>query len=174
MRVGVLGIVSVGLMLTARGSTETQRAATGGLTGIGVGAVVCGPIGAVVGGVVGAAGGAAAPEGADQAAKNVLHKEKAASGSSQPPGVSRRQVRQAQTELEREGLYHGEIDGIVGAGTRRALDAYQQREGLPQTATLDQATLSHAAPTAPPPSDTAPPSPSAAPPNDAPSPPQSR
>jgi peptidoglycan hydrolase-like protein with peptidoglycan-binding domain len=52
-------------------------------------------------------------------------------------------VRQAQQQLKTQGLYKGEIDGIFGPQTRQALSKYQQRSGLPQTATLDQGTLEH-------------------------------
>ena len=49
-------------------------------------------------------------------------------------------VRQAQSELEREGLYDGTVDGIVGPETIQGITAFQQREGLQQTAYLDRAT----------------------------------
>jgi peptidoglycan hydrolase-like protein with peptidoglycan-binding domain len=52
-------------------------------------------------------------------------------------------VRQAQQQLKTQGLYKGAIDGIFGPQTRQALSKYQQRSGLPQTATLDQGTLDH-------------------------------
>ena len=133
MRIVVLGVIALGMLTAACGSDTTQRSSTGALTGIGVGAAVGGPVGAAVGGVVGAAGGAAAPEGADQVAANALHREHAAFGTDS--------VRQAQTALQHQGLYDGPIDGISGPKTRQAVSAFQKREGLPQTATLDQATL---------------------------------
>ena len=49
-------------------------------------------------------------------------------------------VRQAQSELKREGLYDGKLDGIAGPETREGIAAFQQREGLQQTARLDRAT----------------------------------
>jgi peptidoglycan hydrolase-like protein with peptidoglycan-binding domain len=134
MRIAVFGVVALSLLTAACGSDESQRAATGGLTGVGVGAAVGGPVGAVVGGVVGAGGGAALPEGADTVAENALHKKQAAGSSHM------QQVKQAQTELQREGLYDGKIDGIVGPKTKQALTAFQQREGLQQTARLDRDT----------------------------------
>jgi len=152
MRIGVFGVIALGLLTAACGSNQTQRAATGGLTGLGAGALIGGPIGAVVGGAVGAAGGAVMPEGADTLAENALGMEHRvakqelnrvglgpSSGSSQVQ--SKDVVKQAQSELQREGLYKGRIDGIVGPQTRQALTQYQQREGLQQTAALDQATL---------------------------------
>ncbi|MGO8920888.1 MAG: peptidoglycan-binding domain-containing protein [Stellaceae bacterium] len=134
MRIAVFGVLALGLFTAACGSDETQRSATGGLTGVGVGAAVGGPIGAVVGGVAGAAGGAVLPEGADTAAENALHKERGGAQS------ARNDARQAQAELAREGLYSGKIDGIVGPKTRQALAAFQQRQGLRQTASLDRET----------------------------------
>ncbi|HEX9489532.1 MAG TPA: peptidoglycan-binding domain-containing protein [Stellaceae bacterium] len=122
------------------------------MTGLGVGALVGGPVGAAVGGAVGATGGWAMPEGADTLAMNAIHKEKtaasralndvglgASSGSSQPS--QGRLVRNAQKELQREGLYRGPVDGIIGPDTKQAIAAYQAREGLQQTATLDRDTL---------------------------------
>jgi peptidoglycan hydrolase-like protein with peptidoglycan-binding domain len=50
-------------------------------------------------------------------------------------------VRQAQSELKREGLYKAKVDGIAGPETKQALAAFRQREGLQQTASLDQATM---------------------------------
>jgi peptidoglycan hydrolase-like protein with peptidoglycan-binding domain len=50
-------------------------------------------------------------------------------------------VRQAQSELKREGLYRGEVDGVVGPETKQAIAAFRQREGLRQTTRLDQPTM---------------------------------
>jgi peptidoglycan hydrolase-like protein with peptidoglycan-binding domain len=49
-------------------------------------------------------------------------------------------VRRAQSELKREGLYEGRVDGIAGPKTMEGISAFQQRERLPQTARLDRAT----------------------------------
>ena len=49
-------------------------------------------------------------------------------------------VRQAQSELKREGLYRGKVDGVVGPETTQGITAFQQREGLQQSARLDRAT----------------------------------
>ena len=147
-----LTLLPFALFLAACGSNTEQRASTGALTGIGVGAVVGGPIGAAVGGIVGGAGGAAAPEGADQIAHAAVNKEKSAGqqalngaglgpDSSSSQQASSPRVEAAQRELQREGLYRGKIDGIAGHETRDAITAFQQREGLPQTARLDNATM---------------------------------
>jgi peptidoglycan hydrolase-like protein with peptidoglycan-binding domain len=50
-------------------------------------------------------------------------------------------VRQAQSELKREGLYRGKVDGIAGPETKQAIAAFRQREGLQQTAHLDRSTV---------------------------------
>ena len=153
MHIRVTAVVALGLLTAACGTDTQQRSASGGLTGLGVGALVGGPVGAVVGGAVGAAGGWVMPEGAETLAINAIHKEKtvasgalndvglggASSGSSQPS--QGRVVRDAQNELRREGLYRGPADGILGPETKQAIAAYQAREGLQPTATLDQDTL---------------------------------
>lgn len=171
MRIGVLGVVGLSLLTAACGTTEVQRAATGGLTGGAVGVLAGGPLGLLVGAGAGAIGGSLLPEGADQIAYNALGMEHrsaqatlnreglangtqaantrqgaaatSGSGSSAPPAVAKRSdlVKQAQTDLKHQGLYHGRIDGIIGPQTERALTAYQKKEGLPQTAALDQATI---------------------------------
>jgi len=163
MRANVVSVLALGLLAAACGSNETQRAATGGITGIGAGALIGGPIGAVVGGVVGAAAGTAMPEGADTLTARAFHKERGAtenalndagfgSGGSRSAqvsgnepyargGQSSRLIKDAQAELQREGLYKGRIDGIDGPQTQQAVREYQQREGLQQTAVLDQPTL---------------------------------
>jgi peptidoglycan hydrolase-like protein with peptidoglycan-binding domain len=164
MRIGVFGAIALGLLTAACGSTGSQRAASGGLTGLGVGALVGGPVGAVVGGFAGAAGGALMPEGADTLALNTLKMGQGAtrsalnqaglgptaSGSSQAPqamaaqpALSPQVVKEAQAKLQRDGLYTGYIDGIVGPKTEEAVRIYQRQQGLPQTAQLDPETLQH-------------------------------
>jgi hypothetical protein len=82
MRVTGLGVLGLGLLLAACGSTNEQQAASGGLTGAAAGALVGGPVGAVVGGAVGAAGGTAMPKGADQYAEEGLDKVNEKAGTS--------------------------------------------------------------------------------------------
>jgi peptidoglycan hydrolase-like protein with peptidoglycan-binding domain len=151
MRIGATSVIALGLLTAACGTNTQQRAATGGLTGLGVGALVGGPVGAAVGALVGAAGGWAAPEGADELAFNAIGAEhnvasgalnEAGLGPSSPgPGQASGLVRDAQLKLQRDGFYNGPIDGIVGPETERALTAYQRRHGLQETASLDDATL---------------------------------
>jgi peptidoglycan hydrolase-like protein with peptidoglycan-binding domain len=95
----VLGVVVLGLLMTACGSGADQRPATSGPRGVGALAETdLGPI-----------------EGSGP-------------------------VRQAQSELKREGFYDGKVDGIAGPETKQGIAAFQQREGLQQTARLDRAT----------------------------------
>jgi len=118
--------------------------------------LIGGPIGAVVGGAVGAAAGSAMPEGADTLTARAFNKERGASAAALNDvglgnrgsrsaevrsGQSSRLIQDAQAELQREGLYRGRVDGIDGPQTQQAVRDFQQREGLQQTAVLDQPTL---------------------------------
>jgi hypothetical protein len=49
-------------------------------------------------------------------------------------------IQQAQQRLRSQGLYNGAIDGRLGPEMKTALMQFQQRNGLPQTGTLDQQT----------------------------------
>ena len=51
------------------------------------------------------------------------------------------EIRQAQQQLQDQGFYHGRIDGIIGPETEQAIGQFQQKNGLSQTATLDQPTM---------------------------------
>jgi hypothetical protein len=46
-----------------------------------------------------------------------------------------------QTDLARRGYYHGPIDGVIGFGSREAIRAFQEAQGLPATALIDPALL---------------------------------
>jgi hypothetical protein len=50
-------------------------------------------------------------------------------------------VADVQTILQEQGLYKGEVDGLVGPQTQEALAAYQTAHDLEPTAALDQPTL---------------------------------
>jgi hypothetical protein len=50
-------------------------------------------------------------------------------------------VADVQTVLQEQGLYRGEVDGLVGPLTQEALAAYQKVQGLELTAAVDQPTL---------------------------------
>jgi hypothetical protein len=55
--------------------------------------------------------------------------------------ITSKEIRQAQEKLRSEGLYRGRSDGLMGPETQQALRRYQHRNGLPETATLDQGTM---------------------------------
>jgi hypothetical protein len=42
-----------------------------------------------------------------------------------------------QSELARRGYYHGQVDGVVGSGSRQAIRAFQAAQGLPETGLID-------------------------------------
>jgi hypothetical protein len=54
------------------------------------------------------------------------------------PGDVTSEVQQA---LAQQGFYYGPIDGILGPGTRMAIQRYQISRGLAVTATIDEQTL---------------------------------
>jgi lipoprotein-anchoring transpeptidase ErfK/SrfK len=47
----------------------------------------------------------------------------------------------AQAAMNRRAISSGSLDGVMGAQTRAALRAFQQREGVPATGSLDEVTL---------------------------------
>jgi peptidoglycan hydrolase-like protein with peptidoglycan-binding domain len=73
--------------------------------------------------------------------RNSISVEANGAQAAAPPTVSEHLIRQAQSELRREGLYRGSIDGIAGPETKQAITAFRQRERLQQTAGLDQVTM---------------------------------
>jgi peptidoglycan hydrolase-like protein with peptidoglycan-binding domain len=135
MRKGAFGVMALALLATACGNSGEQRSASGGLSGAAIGALAGGPVGALIGAGVGAGAGTATPESADTMAMKALGKE----------GTSRAAVKDAQQKLADVGFYHGKIDGLMGPQTKEALSAYQQQNGLKQTARLDKATRDHLA-----------------------------
>jgi peptidoglycan hydrolase-like protein with peptidoglycan-binding domain len=60
----------------------------------------------------------------------------------QRASVSQEEIQQAQQQLKSQGLYRGAVDGKMGRGTETAIMAFQRKQGLPETAQLDQQTLS--------------------------------
>ena len=60
-------------------------------------------------------------------------------GSAEEPADST--VTAAQEQLAQQGYYRGEIDGIFGAETRRAIVRYQSDQGLRATGNLNEDTL---------------------------------
>ncbi len=52
-------------------------------------------------------------------------------------------ILEAQLNLVRHGISSGSLDGVMGSQTRAALRAFQRKENLPVTGTLDDATQLH-------------------------------
>lgn len=61
--------------------------------------------------------------------------------STQHGTISHDQVTQAQRELQSQGFYQGEVDGIAGPQTRQAVKDFQRQNGLQVTGSLDQQTI---------------------------------
>ena len=55
--------------------------------------------------------------------------------------LSKDDIREAQLELRRLGLYNGSLDGGIGPQTKGALMRFQKENRLEQTATLDPLTI---------------------------------
>jgi hypothetical protein len=70
---------------------------------------------------------------------------------SSSPELSPGMVRQVQNDLQQQGLYKGNIDGIWGPETRSAVQAYQQAHGLSGNGELNSATMASLNIPAPPP-----------------------
>lgn len=152
MRLWMIAPLGLALLTAACGTNDEQRAASGGLGGAAAGALVGGPVGAVVGGAAGATGGALRDDAerkideahADdsassrQTAQTTQTTQTTGTGS----GLTNREVRNAQEALRDMGLYDGQIDGLYGPRTQMAVERYQQRQGLPITAALDDRTRS--------------------------------
>jgi peptidoglycan hydrolase-like protein with peptidoglycan-binding domain len=54
--------------------------------------------------------------------------------------ANRDNVRKVQQSLSNKGFYHGEIDGLLGPRTRKAIGDYQKSENRPVTGQLDAET----------------------------------
>ena len=114
---------------------KEKATAIGAGTGAVAGALVGGPIGAVVGGV---AGGVVGHEGTDANGRV----SSTNSPSSRSMSASDSTVRDAQAALNSQGYNVGNADGHIGPATRSAVSKFQADHNLPQTGSLDNATLS--------------------------------
>jgi His-Xaa-Ser repeat protein HxsA len=79
--------------------------------------------------------------GSSTASAAATSKPHAISGSTDPSGLSRAKIREAQTKLHDDGYYKGKIDGVIGPETRSAVMAFQTKAGIPANGELDPATL---------------------------------
>ncbi|BAI73959.1 hypothetical protein AZL_a04280 (plasmid) [Azospirillum sp. B510] len=146
--------------LSACGSTDTSRTATGAGSGAVAGAVVGGPVGAVVGGVGGAVAGNSMDESLSKKTDRVTDRATAEvrdetsggsstnrssahrSGGTAAATLSHEQVREIQQALnDRTDGRDIAVDGVWGAGTRRALMRFQRDNGLRATGRADQQTM---------------------------------
>lgn len=59
----------------------------------------------------------------------------------QPAAGNKQQLRAAQEVLKDQGMYEGEVDGLMGPKTQAALREFQKKEGLRETGRLDQQTM---------------------------------
>jgi hypothetical protein len=50
-------------------------------------------------------------------------------------------VAAVQRRLARGGYYHGSVDGVIGAGTRTAIRAFERNNGLPVDGVIDRQLL---------------------------------
>jgi murein L,D-transpeptidase YcbB/YkuD len=115
---------------TSEPLTGKQKAtAIGAGTGAVAGAVIGGPIGAVVGAGV---GGYVGHEGTDANGKV----------NTSPRATENDTVRKAQTALNDQGFEAGAVDGRFGPNTQSAVRRFQAKNGLTESGTLDNSTLS--------------------------------
>ena len=59
------------------------------------------------------------------------------SGPARDYGYWRGLAVSVQSELARRGYYHGEVDGVIGSGSRTAIKEFQASKGLPGTGMID-------------------------------------
>ncbi len=59
----------------------------------------------------------------------------------QPQLMTTENLKLVQARLKAEGVYAGSVDGIMGPQTEAALRRYQEKEGLPVSGAVDEATL---------------------------------
>jgi peptidoglycan hydrolase-like protein with peptidoglycan-binding domain len=64
------------------------------------------------------------------------------SSNNEAAPASESQIKQVQEQLKANGLYKGEVDGKMGPETKQAISQFQQQNGLQQSGSLDQQTLS--------------------------------
>ncbi len=157
MRPWIIAPLGLALVTAACGSTDEQRAASGGLGGAAAGAVVGGPVGAAVGAGVGAAGGLVRDDAEQALQERQGQRQTATSGqtmqsAAQTPAsrqasrpmvndLDNADVRQAQTALRDMGLYDGQVDGLYGPRTIRAVSEFQRHNDMAATGELTDDTL---------------------------------
>ncbi len=79
----------------------------------------------------------AAPAGAAPASAAPASAGSSMARSELSPGT----IRTVQNDLKQDGFYQGNVDGVWGPATAKALQTYQQRNNLHPSGELDSATL---------------------------------
>lgn len=115
----------------------TAVGATGGAV---VGAAVGGPIGAAVGAGVGGYAGHYETEPGGIAAGRTTTRSASTGAANMVQGSP--VVRSAQQALNARGYNVGVVDGVSGPSTEAAVRDFQRAQGLAETGSLDQPTLS--------------------------------
>jgi peptidoglycan hydrolase-like protein with peptidoglycan-binding domain len=81
------------------------------------------------------------PDGSQQ--DNVASREDTSSNAAvEQPDISPSTVRSVQSNLQQQGLYSGEVNGVLDPQTREAIRKFQRTQNLNDTGRLDQQTLS--------------------------------
>lgn len=76
--------------------------------------------------------------GYDRAYSRYTYDEPIYGYNHQEPG---RVIADVQHQLQRQGYYYGQVDGLIGPRTREALARYQANHGLYVTRAIDEPTL---------------------------------
>jgi peptidoglycan hydrolase-like protein with peptidoglycan-binding domain len=124
-----------GLLLSACGSSTTDR----GISGAGIGAAAGTVVGAVTGlslvqgALIGAAAGGITGVATDKSQVNLgdpVWKRGSSSSSSSSAASGNGLVRDIQSKLAQQGFNPGPADGKLGPKTRAAITQYQQKNNL--------------------------------------------
>ena len=69
------------------------------------------------------------------------HSSGGGSAMARPSQVSPGMVKQVQADLQQQGIYKGNVDGMWGPETQSAVANFQQAHGMPATGELNSPTL---------------------------------
>ncbi len=144
-------LCAAGILLSACGSTTTDR----GISGAGIGAAAGTVVGAVTGlslvqgALIGAAAGGITGVATDKSQVNLgdpvwkRGSSSSSSASTKQGSSSAGLVRDIQTKLAQQGFDPGPTDGKAGPRTRSAITQYQQKNNLLVDGNPSPALLSH-------------------------------
>jgi len=85
-------------------------------------------------------GSPATPETHPHAVPNQPQGRPSITGGGVRSEVSKREIKQAQQQLQQQGLYQGKVDGKNGPETMAAVKQFQKKNGLQETGELDART----------------------------------